>query len=108
MEVQAEVRTLDHVAAIEPGSTVMVRIILREPVLALPGDRFIIRMFSPVVTIGGGEVLDCSPPRRAARSALIGRAQKLLGATLPDRIGMFLSEARRGCPPPIWFVGLAS
>ena len=96
VEVQAEIRTLDHVAAIEPGSTVMVRIILREPVLALPGDRFIIRMFSPVVTIGGGEVLDCSPPRRAARSALIGRAQNLLGATLPDRIGMFLSEAPEG------------
>jgi selenocysteine-specific elongation factor len=34
-------------------------------VLLLPGDRFIIRQFSPVVTIGGGRVLDAAPvPRR--------------------------------------------
>ena len=35
----------------------MVRIVLKKPLLLLPGDRFIIRMFSPVVTIGGGQVL---------------------------------------------------
>ncbi len=29
--------------------------------LLLPGDRFIIRQFSPVVTIGGGVVLDAAP-----------------------------------------------
>jgi selenocysteine-specific elongation factor len=33
-----------------------------EPLLLLPGDRFIVRQFSPVVTIGGGVVLDASPP----------------------------------------------
>jgi selenocysteine-specific elongation factor len=32
----------------------------------LPGDRFIIRQFSPVVTIGGGMVLDASPVSRMA------------------------------------------
>ncbi|MFN3480663.1 MAG: selenocysteine-specific translation elongation factor [Thermodesulfovibrionales bacterium] len=37
---------------------------LSEPVIALSGDRFIIRRFSPVVTIGGGTVLDPAPPRR--------------------------------------------
>jgi selenocysteine-specific elongation factor len=36
---------------------------LDQPVLVLPGDRFILRQFSPVVTIGGGVVLD----NRAAR-----------------------------------------
>jgi len=30
----------------------------------LPGDRFIIRQFSPVVTIGGGVVLDAAPIAR--------------------------------------------
>jgi selenocysteine-specific elongation factor len=95
VEVQAEIRTLDH-TAIESGSTALARIVLREPVLALPGDRFIIRMFSPVTTIGGGEVLDCSPPRRAPRSALLGRAQKLFGADLAGRIEVFLSEAPEG------------
>ena len=36
-----------------PGSRAHVRFVLREPLLLLPGDRFIVRMFSPVVTIGG-------------------------------------------------------
>jgi selenocysteine-specific elongation factor len=49
--VEAEVRFLD------PG---WARITLKEPVLVLPGDRFIIRRFSPVVTIGGGVVVDIS------------------------------------------------
>ncbi len=34
---------------------------LSDPLLLVPGDRFIIRQFSPVVTIGGGVVLDTSP-----------------------------------------------
>lgn len=37
---------------------------LSEPVVAQSGDRFIIRRFSPVDTIGGGEILDPMPPRR--------------------------------------------
>jgi len=44
-----------------PGSEAFVRIRLPEPTLLLPGDRFIIRQFSPVVTIGGGVVLDAAP-----------------------------------------------
>lgn len=34
-----------------------------EAALLLPGDRFIIRQFSPVLTIGGGVVLDAAPMR---------------------------------------------
>ena len=39
----------------------MAQLRLAEPVLLLPGDRFILRQFSPVVTIGGGVVLDAAP-----------------------------------------------
>ncbi len=46
------------------GDERFARIRLREPVLLLPGDRFIIRQFSPVVTIGGGVVLDAAPVPR--------------------------------------------
>lgn len=44
-----------------PGSEVFARIRLPESALLLPGDRFIIRQFSPVETIGGGVVLDAAP-----------------------------------------------
>lgn len=40
---------------------------LREPVIAISGDRYIIRRFSPVDTIGGGEVLDSMPSRRGLK-----------------------------------------
>jgi selenocysteine-specific elongation factor len=97
-EIQAEVRTLDNSAVIEPGSTKLTRIVLRDPLLLLPGDRFIIRMFSPVITIGGGEVLDCAPPRRSPRKTLLERARKLVESSLPERIALFVSEAPDGLP----------
>jgi selenocysteine-specific elongation factor len=40
------------------GQTALAHLRLREEILVLPGDRFIIRQFSPVVTIGGGRVLN--------------------------------------------------
>ena len=48
-----------------PGESALARLTLDEPLLLLPGDRFIIRQFSPVITIGGGRVLDAAEqPRR--------------------------------------------
>jgi selenocysteine-specific elongation factor len=41
-----------------PGGSALANLKLQDEVLALPGDRFIVRQFSPVVTIGGGAVLD--------------------------------------------------
>ena len=43
---------------------------LKEPVIAMSGDRYIIRRFSPVETIGGGEVLDPSPYRRSLKEGI--------------------------------------
>ncbi len=47
-----------------PGGEAFARLKLPEAALLLPGDRFIIRQFSPIVTIGGGVVLDAAPIRR--------------------------------------------
>jgi selenocysteine-specific elongation factor len=41
-----------------PGGSALANLKLQDEVLAQPGDRFIVRQFSPVVTIGGGAVLD--------------------------------------------------
>jgi selenocysteine-specific elongation factor len=48
---------------LSPGAEVIARIKLADAELCLPGDRFIIRQFSPVVTIGGGVVLDAAQVR---------------------------------------------
>jgi selenocysteine-specific elongation factor len=95
-EIPAEVRTLDNSPLVEPGSSAMVRIVLREPMLLLPGDRFIVRMFSPVVTIGGGEVIDNDPPRRMRRDALVARTKALSSASLEERIALLVAEAPDG------------
>ena len=60
MESVAEV-VLHGTRQISPGEQVFARIKLPQAVLLLPGDRFILRQFSPVVTIGGGIVLDAAP-----------------------------------------------
>jgi len=43
---------------VPPGGSAVANLKLQDEVLVLPGDRFIVRQFSPVVTVGGGGVLD--------------------------------------------------
>jgi selenocysteine-specific elongation factor len=61
----AEVMARVHPRApIEPGGRGIARISLEAPVVARAHDRFVLRSYSPVTTIGGGRVLDPQPPRR--------------------------------------------
>ncbi len=53
-------------APIEPGGRGLARLVLERPMVARGGDRFVVRSYSPVTTIGGGRVLDPEPPRRRA------------------------------------------
>jgi selenocysteine-specific elongation factor len=47
-----------------PGQSAFARLRLEEPLVALPGDRFVLRSLGPQVTIGGGTVLDAAPGGR--------------------------------------------
>lgn len=60
LETIAEVALLGK-NQVAPGEAAYAQLRLAEPALLLPGDRFILRQFSPVVTIGGGMVLDAAP-----------------------------------------------
>jgi selenocysteine-specific elongation factor len=61
-EIMARVLLLDR-AELTPGERAYARVRLEHPLVALPGDRFVIRSYSPIATIGGGTLLDVSPPR---------------------------------------------
>jgi len=50
---------------IRPGSCGYVRLRLESPAVLTRGDRFVLRSYSPPITIGGGLVLDPRPPLRA-------------------------------------------
>lgn len=71
METIAEVR-LYGTKQLKPGEESFAQLRLAEPALLLPGDRFIVRQFSPVVTIGGGMVLDAMVPARRRGKEEVG------------------------------------
>jgi selenocysteine-specific elongation factor len=52
---------------IPPGGRGLARLALEGPLVARGGDRFVVRSYSPVLTIGGGVVLDPAPPLRRPR-----------------------------------------
>jgi selenocysteine-specific elongation factor len=51
---------------IEPGTRSMARLKLETPLVGRSEDRFVLRSYSPVTTIGGGRVVDPLPPRKRA------------------------------------------
>lgn len=67
-EVLARVQLLDR-DSLEPGAEGFVQVRLETPGVAVWGDRFAIRRYSPPLTIGGGIVLDPQPGRRRRRDA---------------------------------------
>lgn len=49
---------------LKPGERAFCQLRFKLPVAVMAGDRYILRRFSPLLTIGGGEILDTSPVRR--------------------------------------------
>jgi selenocysteine-specific elongation factor len=70
---------------LKPGESAYAHLRLAAPALLLPGDRFIVRQFSPVITIGGGVVLDAPPQLRAKRNTVVPFLQVLSEGT-PEAI----------------------
>jgi selenocysteine-specific elongation factor len=87
-------------AQLLPGEEAFARIKLPDAALLLPGDRFIIRQFSPVVTIGGGVVLDAAPiPRMPGQGDFLkvlagGDAEAILRARIARRLQEGISIAK--------------
>ncbi|HLJ51309.1 MAG TPA: selenocysteine-specific translation elongation factor [Bryobacteraceae bacterium] len=95
-EIEAEIRGIGTTEVLRPGTRRYVRLLLREPSLLLPGDRFIVRMFSPVITIGGGVVLDIAPPKRGG----VDRLKTLEQGSIRDRIALLVAESASGMSIP--------
>jgi selenocysteine-specific elongation factor len=77
-----------QVRAIAPGESGLARLLLERPIVARGGDRFVLRSFSPVTTIGGGVVLDPFPPKRPRVSE-----RGLAAGQPPDKLARFVDEA---------------
>jgi selenocysteine-specific elongation factor len=81
-EVVGRVRLLEH-DSLPPGDAGWAQLALTEPVVAVPGDRFILRRPSPGETIAGGVIVDAQPRRRYRRrdATVIGRLETLARGT---------------------------
>jgi selenocysteine-specific elongation factor len=74
---------------VAPGTTAFARLRLESPAVLTRGDRFILRAYSPPITIGGGGVLDAAPVRPGIRSD-DGRASLARLAITPDHLPALL------------------
>jgi selenocysteine-specific elongation factor len=92
-ETIAEV-ALRGVTELKPGSSSFAQLRTAEPLLLLPGDRAILRQFSPVITIGGAVVLDSFPLPRQKQDAVQRFLQTLSSGNRQD--ALLARIARRG------------
>lgn len=84
-----------NAAEIPPGASAYVRIRLERPAALTRSDRFIVRAYSPSVTIGGGVVLDPHPPRSAIRTeAGVARFTRIDNAADTDAAVMAFIDER--------------
>lgn len=61
-EILCRLRLLDR-EEVEAGCKIPVQLVLEEPVVASKRDRFIVRTYSPMYTVAGGQIIDVHPPR---------------------------------------------
>lgn len=80
---------------LRPGESCYAQLRLTEPLAAKAGDRFVVRFYSPLETIGGGVILDPNPARhkRGDRNVLEALAVRESGSDT-DRV---LQAVEKGC-----------
>jgi selenocysteine-specific elongation factor len=81
-------------AELRPGRRAYARVRLEGPAVLTRGDRFILRQYSPAVTIGGGRVLDPAPGRTPIRTAAGSARFARLNAGDADAVSAFVEERR--------------
>jgi selenocysteine-specific elongation factor len=85
-ELLGTIRFIDNTEPpLRPGESAYVQIRLEAPVVAVAGDRFVIRRYSPAYTIGGGVILDAHLPKlsRGTRSEIL---ETLEHGSLTERV----------------------
>jgi len=97
-EVIGRVSLLDR-DELQPGDEAMVQLLLEKKVAVWTGDRYVIRSYSPVATIGGGVIVGNISPRKRKRLSDADREYNkslkplLLKGSVEDKILFFLSES---------------
>ena len=72
-EVLARVHVINAVGEIGPGDTDLAQFRLEMPVVAIPDEKFIVRSYSPQMTIAGGTIVDNFPKKHRKRDTQSSR-----------------------------------
>ena len=93
-EVLARVVLLGQ-SELAAGGSCFAQLRLEAPVLALPGDHFIVRSYSPTITIGGGVVVDALPRKHRWRDGaqVVAQLGNLRAADEHERIALLIEMA---------------
>ncbi len=84
-EILGRVVILDK-ETVEPGETALIQIRLEEKMAARRGDKYVIRSYSPMVTIGGGTILDPNPKKSKFGDIKLIEELKLKEQGTPEEI----------------------
>jgi selenocysteine-specific elongation factor len=95
IEALARVQVLNERGEIEKGEKDFVQLRLEISIVCVPSERFILRSYSPQITIAGGKVLDNSAVkhRRKDKENIRQYLQNLTEADKPKQIKLYLETA---------------
>ena len=93
-EVLCKVILLDR-DAVSAGETAYAQLRLEEPMAVRRGDRFIIRFYSPIITVGGGRIIDALPLKhKRNRPEILAGMEVLANGSLSEIIYAKACERR--------------
>jgi len=95
-ELLGSIRFVDQTAEMKPGTSAYIQIRLESPVVAVAGDRFVIRRYSPALTVGGGVIVDAHLPK-LSRNTRVELLDTLASGSLHERVALMTKmEGLRG------------
>jgi selenocysteine-specific elongation factor len=87
-------------AALGPGEEGLAQLRLDKPVVAVHGDRFVVRRYSPTSTMGGGIVLNPAPPQRRRRAGDAAELEAVEQGGVAALVAAAVAARGRGGMPP--------
>lgn len=92
-ETMASIFLYDY-ETMQPGTVRFARVNLAEPIVLVPGDRFVLRQPLPAGTIGGGVILDAHPEPRQRKAATLTWLEQLKMAYSAQQVALRVNRRK--------------
>jgi selenocysteine-specific elongation factor len=91
-EIIARITLLDK-DELAPGQKALAQLVLANKDVVVSGDRFVLRSYSPVTTIGGGQIIDPLPLKHKRQNEkIIADLNILQSGSLPEKISVIMER----------------